>query len=80
MRIRIPVIFVFLPEHVICLFDFGMIGIVDRDTREHFVELIESVVNRDESATVQTLLQLTEWEASPNMRVLERDVTDFISP
>ncbi len=68
-----------LPEHVICLFDFGMIGIVDRDTREHFVELIESVVNRDEPATVQTLLQLTEWEASPNMRVLERDVTDFIS-
>lgn len=68
-----------LSDHVICLFDFGMIGIVDRDTRENFVELIDSVVNRDEPATVQTLLQLTEWETSPDTRELERDVADFIS-
>ena len=68
-----------LPGHVICLLDFGMVGVVDRDTREAFVELIESIVTRNEADTVQVLLRLTDWETSPDMRLLERDVSDFIS-
>jgi ubiquinone biosynthesis protein len=68
-----------LPEQVICLLDFGMVGIVDRDTRERFVDLIDSVVGRDEPAMVEALLQLTEWDIYPDARRLQRDVTDFIS-
>ena len=34
-----------LPENVICLLDFGMAGIVDRQTRDDFVDLVESIVN-----------------------------------
>jgi len=68
-----------LPEHVICMLDFGMVGIVDRGTRERFVDLIESVVNRDEPSMVEALLQLTDWENSPDTRKMQRDVTDFIS-
>jgi ubiquinone biosynthesis protein len=68
-----------LPDHVICMLDFGMIGIVDRDTRERFVDLIDSVVNRDEPAMVDALLQLTEWDVHPDTRRMQRDVTDFIS-
>jgi ubiquinone biosynthesis protein len=68
-----------LPGNVICLLDFGMVGIVDRNTREHFVDLIDAVVNRDEPAMVEALLQLTDWETPPDMRRMQRDVTDFIS-
>jgi len=68
-----------LPDHVICLLDFGMVGIVDRDTRERFVDLIDSVVNRDEPGMVEALLQLTEWDMYPDTRRMQRDVTDFIS-
>jgi ubiquinone biosynthesis protein len=68
-----------LPDHVICLLDFGMVGIVDRETRERFVDLIDSVVNRDEPVMVETLLQLTEWDLYPDIRRMQRDVTDFIS-
>ena len=33
-----------LPNNVICLIDFGMVGVVDRQTRENFVDLIDSIV------------------------------------
>jgi len=68
-----------LPDHVICLLDFGMVGIVDRDTRERFVDLIDSVVHRDEPAMVEALLQLTDWDTYPDIRRMQRDVSDFIS-
>jgi ubiquinone biosynthesis protein len=68
-----------LRDNVICLLDFGMVGIVDRETRERFVDLIDSVVNRDEPVMVEALLQLTEWDLYPDIRRMQRDVTDFIS-
>jgi ubiquinone biosynthesis protein len=68
-----------LPDHVICMLDFGMVGIVDRGTRERFVDLIESVVKRDEPSMVEALLQLTDWEHAPDIRQMQRDVADFIS-
>jgi ubiquinone biosynthesis protein len=68
-----------LPDHVICLLDFGMVGIVDRDTRERFVDLIDSVVHRDEPAMVEALLQLTDWDTYPDIRRMQRDFSDFIS-
>ncbi len=67
-----------LPENVICLLDFGMMGSVDRHTREHFVELIDSVVSKDETRTTRVLLELTNWRTPPDLRSLERDVMEFI--
>ena len=67
-----------LPDNVICLLDFGMVGSVDRHTRERFVELIDSVANQEESRATQSLLELTSWETPPDVRLLERDVADFI--
>ena len=67
-----------LPNNVVCLIDFGMVGSVDRQTREDFVDLIDSVVHRNETRTTQVLLKLTSWDKEPNMRVLERDVADFL--
>jgi ubiquinone biosynthesis protein len=67
-----------LPGNVICLVDFGMVGIVDRQTREIFVELVDSVVRRNESRAAQVLLRLTTWDEQPDLRELERDLSDFM--
>jgi ubiquinone biosynthesis protein len=67
-----------LPENVICLLDFGMVGSVDRQTREDFVELVDAVVHRHETRTAQVLLKLTTWDEKPNMRSFEKDVADFM--
>ena len=67
-----------LAENVICMVDFGMMGIVDRATREEFVDLIDSVVHQHEAKATQALLSLTEWEEQPDVRALEREFADFM--
>jgi ubiquinone biosynthesis protein len=67
-----------LTNNVICLLDFGMTGSVDRRTREDFIDLAESVVNRNESRATQVLLKLTCWDEDPDIRLLEKDVADFM--
>lgn len=67
-----------LPGNVICLLDFGMMSSIDRFTKAMFVEIIDSVVNRDEAKAVQTILRLTSWDEEPDIRVLEREVADFM--
>jgi ubiquinone biosynthesis protein len=67
-----------LPNNVICLIDFGMMGAVDRQTREIFVELVDAVVRRDEPRTTQVLLKLTLWDQEPDLRLLGKDVADFM--
>ncbi|MCP4624736.1 MAG: AarF/ABC1/UbiB kinase family protein [bacterium] len=67
-----------LPENVICLLDFGMAGVVDRQTRDDFVDLIESIVNQNEVRASQVLLKLTYREEEPDRRLLEREVADFM--
>jgi len=68
-----------LPDNVICLIDFGMMGAVDRATREIFVNLVDSVMRRDEPKIAQVLLKLTDWEEEPDRIHLEKDVADFIA-
>ena len=67
-----------LPDNVICYIDFGMMGRVDLASREDFVDLVLSVVRRDEKKAVDALLELTSPEKEPDRRILERDVSEFI--
>lgn len=66
------------PGNFLCLLDFGMVGIVDHQTRENFVELIEGIVKRDEVMVAKTLIKITTWTAHPNMREFERSVSFFL--
>jgi ubiquinone biosynthesis protein len=68
-----------LPGNVICLLDFGMMGAVDRSTRETFVSLLDSIVRRDEPRTAQILMRLADWDDEPDIIQLEKDVADFIA-
>ncbi|QTA93803.1 ABC1 kinase family protein [Desulfonema magnum] len=67
-----------LPDNVICLFDFGMVGSVDQHTRENFVDLLDSVVHQNEMKATQMLLKLTTWDDEPDLRLLERQVSEFM--
>ncbi|UCD32187.1 MAG: AarF/ABC1/UbiB kinase family protein [Desulfobacterales bacterium] len=67
-----------LPDNVICLLDFGMTGSVDRQTREDFVDLVDSVVHQQTSRATQVILKLTDWDDEPDIRALEKDVADFM--
>ena len=67
-----------LPDNVICLLDFGMAGVVDRQTRDDFVDLVESIVSQNEARATQVLLKLTYREKEPDRRLLEREVADFM--
>lgn len=67
-----------LPDNVICLVDYGMTGSIDRQTREDFVELVDSIVHKHEGRAVQVLLKIAIWEDEPDIRSLEKDVAYFM--
>jgi ubiquinone biosynthesis protein len=55
-----------------------MVGVVERQTREEFVDLIDSIVQQNESRAAQVFLNLTDWDEEPDLRRLEREVADFM--
>ncbi len=69
-----------LPDNVICLLDFGMMGRLDRASRERFGELVVAVSRRDPPSATHALLHVTEHDDGVDVdtRKLERDVDDFI--
>jgi ubiquinone biosynthesis protein len=67
-----------LPNNVICLIDFGMVGVVDRQTRDDFVDLLDSIAHQNEIQVSEVLLKLTYWDEEPDRRMLEREVADFM--
>jgi len=67
-----------LTNNVICLIDFGMVGMVDRQTRDDFVDLLDSIVHQNEIQASEVLLKLTYWDEEPDRRLLEREVADFM--
>jgi ubiquinone biosynthesis protein len=70
--------FFILPGNVIGLIDFGMVGVVDRPTREIFVDLLDSVVHRNAPVAAQALLKLTIYDQEPDIHYLERELSDFM--
>ena len=67
-----------LPDHVVCYLDFGMVGRIDRRTRESFSDLLLGIVQRDEMKVAEALLELTQWDHHPETKHLQRDVGEFI--
>lgn len=67
-----------LPNNVVCFLDFGMMGRLDRHTREQFANLLNAIVQRNEVRAMQTLLKLTFSENEPDLAKLQRDVAEFM--
>lgn len=69
-----------LPGNVICYLDFGMMGRLDRRTRENIADLVYGAGSRDPAKTTAALLRLAERDEDleTDARVLERDVGALI--
>ena len=67
-----------LPEDVICLIDFGMVGRIDLKTRENFADLILSIVHMDEVKAADLLLKLTVSHGDPDYKAIVREVAEFM--
>jgi ubiquinone biosynthesis protein len=69
-----------LPSDVICYLDFGMVGRLDRRTREDFADLIHGAAVRDPGKTTTALLRMTErdHDVELDVRALERDIAELI--
>ena len=52
-----------------------MMGSVDSFTKERFVDLLDSIVRKDESKAAQTILKLTTWDKAPDVRFFEKYVS-----
>jgi len=67
-----------LPGNVICFLDFGMMGFLDRHTRETFADLVTGIGQRDEAGVSIALLRLAGAEFEAPRPRLEADVSEFI--
>jgi ubiquinone biosynthesis protein len=68
-----------LPGNVICFLDFGMMGYLDRRTRETFADLITGIAQRDEAGVSLALLKLAGAEFDAPRQGLEADVSEFVN-
>lgn len=68
-----------LPEEKICFIDFGMMGTMNREMRDHFADLLYGIAQRDEHLAALALISLTDPEHRPDRRSLEIDIAEFMT-
>ncbi|WP_303720993.1 AarF/ABC1/UbiB kinase family protein [Malonomonas rubra] len=67
-----------LPNNVICIFDFGMVGRLDEDLKLQLTELLLSILRRDVDHIISQLLYSGELVDESNLKSLKRDLSEFI--
>ncbi len=68
-----------LPNGRVCLLDYGMIGMLDEETREQLVDLLQAIANQNAEAAVDVVLRLGEPRGEIDMSLLKVDMRDFIA-
>lgn len=71
--------FLVMENDVICLLDWGVVGILSADWRYNLVDFIEAVVKKDAERTMDLLLEMVE-KKPPRIseRALQRDIQEII--
>jgi len=67
-----------LPDNVIGILDFGMVGRLDDETKLQLTELLLSVLRRDVDHIITQLIYSGDLHDDQNLKSLRRDLTDFI--
>lgn len=67
-----------LPDNIICYLDFGMMGTVDRRSRDELADMVFAIVQRDERKVTDALLAIVEFDEEPDRRILESDMSHLI--
>ncbi|HEX9024252.1 MAG TPA: AarF/UbiB family protein, partial [Geobacteraceae bacterium] len=67
-----------LPDNVICLLDYGMVGRIDAELKEYLIDILLAIVRRNVDEVISLLLYSGEITDSLNIKALKRDLTAFI--
>jgi ubiquinone biosynthesis protein len=67
-----------LPNNVICMLDYGMVGHLDDSLKYHLLDLILGVVERDTDRIVSQLLYSGDISDETDRKQLKRDLAEFI--
>jgi ubiquinone biosynthesis protein len=67
-----------LPDNVVCLLDYGMVGRLDEELKFQLVDLLVAVLQRDVERVISYLLYSGELIDEVNIKHLRRDLSEFI--
>ncbi len=67
-----------LPDRRIALLDFGMMGNIDDELRQHLGELLYGITKKDIRLVIRRLREITEFPKELDERGLRNDIADFI--
>ncbi len=66
-----------LPDNVICLLDYGMMGTISSRQRESMAKLAAGIISREEKGMVRSLEGLVEAQGAVNTEKLEADMSNI---
>ena len=66
------------PGNVICLLDYGMVGVLPNRQREQLSNLVLGLVERDERQITAAVLRLADYSRFERVHRIEADVAHFI--
>jgi ubiquinone biosynthesis protein len=67
-----------LPNNVICLLDYGIVGRLDEGLKSFLTDILSAIVNRDMDEIVSLLLFAGDISDTLDIRALKRDLFNFI--
>jgi ubiquinone biosynthesis protein len=67
-----------LPDQVICMLDFGMVGRLGQDLKDQLIDLLQALLDRDVDRIISQLLYSGELSDDSDLKNLRRDLHDFI--
>ena len=67
-----------LPDQVICMLDYGMVGHLGQDLKDQLIDLLQALLNRDVDSIISQLLYSGELTDNSDLKNLRRDLHDFI--
>jgi ubiquinone biosynthesis protein len=67
-----------LPDHVICMLDYGMVGRLSPELKLQLLDLLEALLHRDVERIIAQLLYSGELTDESDLKSLRRDLHEFI--
>ena len=67
-----------LPDQVICMLDYGMVGRLGQDLKDQLIDLLQGLIERDVDRIISQLLYSGELTDDSDLKNLKRDLHDFI--
>jgi ubiquinone biosynthesis protein len=67
-----------LPDNVICLLDYGIVGRLDEELKTFLTDILAAIVKRDMDEVVSLLLFAGDISDTLDIRALKRDLFNFI--